>query len=86
MQNRSGETPSCSAGEHSPGPAEADGHFVGDHQHVVLPRQLAHAAEITRRVHDHARGPLNQRLDNHGGDLLVMFGQHLLQLLQVMLA
>ena len=74
------------AGEHPAGAPEADGHLVGDQQDVVLPRQLAHAAQIALRVHDHARRRLNQRFDHHGGDLLVMFGQHLVQLRQMILA
>ena len=39
-----------------------------------LRRQLAHAAQIARRMHDHAGGALHQRLDDHRGDSLVVLG------------
>ena len=64
------------AGEHRAGAAEADGDFVGDQQHVVLPRQLAHAPQVAGRMHEHAGGRLHQRLDDQRGDLVVLLGQH----------
>ncbi len=71
------------AGEHPPGAAAADGHFVGDQQHVVLPRQFPHAAKIAGRVHHHAGGGLHQGLDDHGGDPPVFHAEHTLQFFQV---
>ncbi len=52
-------------------------------QHVVPPGQFPHAAEIAARVHHHAGGGLDQRLDDHGGDPPVFRAEHPLQLFQV---
>ena len=72
------------AGEHRAGAAEADRHFVGNQQHVVPPGQLAHAAQIAARVHEHAGRRLHQRLDHDGRDPLVMLGQNPLHRRQIM--
>ena len=53
-------------------------------QHVVAPRQLADAAQIAGRMHDHPGRRLHERLDHHGGDLVVLGGEQLFQLAQVM--
>ena len=71
------------AGEQLAGPAEAGGHFVGDQQDVVPPRQFPHAAQVAGRVRDHAGGALDQRLDDDRGEILVVQVQSPLQLVQV---
>ena len=48
------------------GPAAAGHHFVGDQEHAVAAGDFGHPAEFFRRVHAHAAGALDQRLDDHG--------------------
>ena len=75
-------TPFLLAGEERPGPAEADGHLVGDQQRVVPAGQLAEPAQIALGMDDHPRRPLHQRLDDDGGDLAGMAPQEPLDLAQ----
>ena len=53
-------------GEQLPGAPEASGHLVADQQHAVLPTGSAHPGQIARVSDQDARGPLDQRLDDHG--------------------
>ena len=63
------------AGEHRPGAAEAGRDLVADQQHAVAVAELAHRAQVARRVDDHPGGALHQRLDDHRGDLLLVHGE-----------
>jgi hypothetical protein len=64
------------AGEHPAGASEAGDDFIGDHQHVVLLGQLAHAAQVAGRLHDHAGGALHERFDDHRRDLVLPRREH----------
>ena len=74
------------AGKHGPGPSESDSNLVRNHQHVVPAGQFSDTSQVTVRVHDHASGTLNERLQDHGSGLVVMFLQDFFQLGKVMLA
>ncbi|MCY1356155.1 hypothetical protein D9M69_425970 [compost metagenome] len=63
------------AGEHGPGAAEAYGDLVVDQVHAVAVAGIAQQLEVHRVVHAHAAGALDQRLDYHRRDLLVVLGQ-----------
>ncbi|MCY1442119.1 hypothetical protein D9M71_584680 [compost metagenome] len=65
-------------GEHRPGAAETDGDFVVDQVHAVAVAGFAQQPEVHRMVHAHATGALDQRLDNHGCDAVMVLGQGLL--------
>ena len=65
------------AGEHRAGAAEADGNLVMDQVHAIAVAGLAQKLEVDRVVHAHAAGALDQRLDDHCCDLMMMLGQGL---------
>ena len=56
------------AGEHRARAAEADGHLVGDQEHVVAARQFSQTPQVAGRMHDHAGRSLHERLDHDGGN------------------
>lgn len=63
--------------EHAAGAAEADGDFVVNQVHAIFVAGFTQQLEVHRVVHAHAAGALDQRLDDHGGDAVVVFGQGL---------
>ena len=65
-------------GEHGAGAAETDGDFVMDQVHAIAVAGFAQQLEVHRVVHAHAAGTLDQRLDNHCRDRVVILGQGLL--------
>ena len=67
------------AGEHRPGAAEAGRHLVADQQHAEAVAQLARSAQVARGVDQHPGCALDQRLDDHRGDLLLVGGEDPLQ-------
>ena len=71
------------AGEHPAGPPEAGGDLVADEQHAVLVAQFADSAQVAVRLHEHAGGALHERLDDHRGDRLAVFGEQALEVLGV---
>lgn len=60
------------------GPAEAHGDLVVDQMHLVAIAGFAQELQVDRVVHAHATGALDQRLDDHRGDLVVVLGEGLL--------
>ncbi len=66
------------AGKHGPGAAEAHGDLVMNQVHAIPVAGLAQQLEVDRVVHAHAACALNQRLDDHRRDAVVMLGQGLL--------
>ena len=58
------------AGEQGAGAAEAGGDFIEDQQHPMLIAHPAQAAEILGMVEPHPAGPLDDRLDDHRGQVL----------------
>ena len=60
------------AGEHRPGAPEPGCDLVADQQHVVDVAQLAHPAQEAGRLNADSRRALDQRLDDHRGDLLAV--------------
>ena len=63
------------AGEHRAGAAEAGRDLVADQQHAVRVAELAHGAQVAGRVDEHPGGALDERLDDHRGDLLLVRGE-----------
>ncbi len=63
------------AGEHPAGPSEAGRDLVADEQHAVFVAQLTDPPQIAVRLHEHARGALDERFDDHRGDRLAMLGE-----------
>ena len=59
-------------GEHRPRSTESDRHLVGDEEHIMPPRDLAHRSQIAFRRDDHAGRPLHERLDHDGGQFVRM--------------
>ena len=48
-------------------------------KHVVRVAQPAHRPQVARRLEEHARRTLHQRLHHDRGDLVLVLCQHLLQ-------
>ena len=63
------------AGEHGAGASESGHDLVGDQMDLVSRAELAHAGEIGRIVHRHARGALHHRLHDQRGSRLVIGGE-----------
>ena len=55
--------------EQRTGAAKTDKDFVGDQQHAMFFAGVGDAAQSRGFMHFHAAGALDQRLDQHGGDL-----------------
>ena len=66
-------------GEHFARPSHANRHFVSDQKHVVLASQFPNRPQIAGWMNDHSGCSLDQRLDHHGSDVLVVFGEDRLQ-------
>ncbi len=60
-------------GEHFSGPGESGRNLVEDQQHIVTIAQLTYFPEIVRGVKTHPSSPLNNRLENNGGQLVMVF-------------
>ena len=60
------------AREHRPRSPEARRDLVADQQRAVAVAGLAHRAQIAGRLDAHPRRALDERLDDHGGDLLAV--------------
>ena len=58
-----------------PGAAEAGGDLVADQQDAVRVAQLAHRAQVAVGLHQHPRRALDERLDDHRGDLVAVLGE-----------
>ena len=65
------------------GTAKAGGDFIKDQQHPVLVTQGTHRLQVGGVIHPHAAGALYHRLQNHGGNLLMMIRQHLLDGIEI---
>ena len=70
-----GRDPLLLAGEHRPGAAETGRDLVADQKHAVAVAELAHRAQVARRLDADPGGALDQRLDDHRGDLLAVLGR-----------
>ena len=64
-----GGDPLLLAGEHRPRAPEPGRDLVGDQEHVVRRAELADPAQEAGRLDEDPGGPLDQRLDDHRGDL-----------------
>ncbi len=60
------------AGEQGAATAKAGGDLIGDQQYPVATTGLAYALQVARVIEAHAASALNQRFEDHGGDLLVV--------------
>ncbi len=74
-QSRSGATLSCSQANIVPVRPKPGRHLVADQQHAVAVAELAHRAQVAGRVDEDARRALDQRLDDHRRDLLLVGGE-----------
>ncbi len=79
-----GAHPGMLVGEEPPGAAKADGDLVGDVMDVAAAAQFAQLAQVDGRIDAHAGRALDQRLDDHPGDLLVFGEQQPLQVLEAL--
>ncbi len=68
--------------EHGAGTTEPGGHLIGDQQHTIAITQLSYPLQIPCRMHQHPAGPLQQRLNHHSGQLLLMHGHQPFQFTQ----
>ena len=69
------------AGEEGAGTPATHGNLVQNQMHLMAVAQLARTAQIIGGVHVHACRTLHQRLQNHGGNVLMAL-QNLFQRLQ----
>ena len=71
------------AGKHRAGAPEPGRDLVADQEDVVAVTELAHLAQVARRLHPDARGALDERLHDHRRHLLRVEVEHALELLSV---
>jgi len=60
------------AGEQGAAAAEARGDFIGNQQHVMLIAERPGPAQELRCIKAHAAGPLHDRFEDDGGDLVMV--------------
>ncbi len=70
------------ASEHAAGAPKAGEDFVGNQQDIVSGGQAAHSGKKFLGMNDHSARALKQRLDNHGGDFMAVFGEQRSSLLR----
>ncbi len=63
------------AGEHRPGPPEAGRDLVADQQRAVAVAEPPDGAQVPRWMSEHSRRPLDERLEDHRRDLLLVHGE-----------
>ena len=68
------------AGEHRSRPPEPCGDFIGYHENIVFCAELPDPFEVSRRVGEHARGALDQGLDDEGRCFMAVRGDDLFRL------
>lgn len=71
-------------GEEPPGAPETGGDLVRDEQDPIAVAKRAHPLQIPRRVETHPARALDNRLQDHGGQLPMMFGEQSMQLRDVL--
>ena len=69
--------------KHFSGATKPGSDLIKDQQYTVFVTQGAHGFQIDRMINAHATRALHHRLQNHGGDLLMMSRQHLLDGIQI---
>jgi len=77
-----GRHPGSFAGEHTARAPKACENFVCNQQHIVSGGKTSDAGKKFFGMNNHSTCALQERLDNHGGNLIAMFGKQDLQLIQ----